>query len=129
RPLFAGRGKSGDSVRLRDAARARAIESTPRRTTSRLRHASRHDLFLRSRISANTRDAGLPASPTDFATSGMSARRNGLAAFSSPMVDGIVGLRAAIRFSTCASRALSAALSGSMLLAKRILALVYSWPQ
>src|SRR5215831_8603434 len=34
---------------------------------------SRQDLFLRSRISANTFHAGLPASPTDFATSGTSA--------------------------------------------------------
>jgi len=34
-------------------------------------------LFLRSRISAKTCQAGLPARPTDFATSGTSARRNG----------------------------------------------------
>src|SRR5262249_22219794 len=93
------------------------------RTTSR----SRQDLFLRSRISANTFHAGLPASPTDFATSGTSARRNGFAAFSAPMVDGMVGSRAARSLSTSVSRARSAALSGSTVLAKPILALVYSW--
>src|SRR5262249_17677374 len=74
--------------------------------------ASRQDLFLRSRISANTFHAGLPASPTDFATSGTSARRNGLAAFSAPMIDGIVGSLAARSFSTSVARARSAALAG-----------------
>src|SRR5215831_8649266 len=90
---------------------------------------SRQDLFLRSRISANTFHAGLPASPTDFATSGTSARRNGFAAFSAPMVDGMVGSRAARSLSTSVARARSAALSGSTVLAKATLALVYSWPQ
>src|SRR5262245_59400401 len=90
---------------------------------------ARHDRFLRSRISANTRHAGLPASPTDFATSGTSARRKGFAAFSSASVEGMVGLRAARSLSTSASRARNAAFSGSMVLAKRILAPVYSLPQ
>src|SRR6516225_5161473 len=90
---------------------------------------SRQDLFLRSRISANTFHAGLPARPTDFATSGTSARRNGFAAFSAPMIDGIVGSFAARSFSTSVSRARSAALAGSTVLAKAMLALVYSWPQ
>src|SRR5262249_32445943 len=90
---------------------------------------SPQDLFLRSRISANTFHAGLPASPTDFATSGTSARRNGFAAFSAPMVDGMVGSRAARSLSTSVARARSAALSGSTVLAKATLALVYSWPQ
>src|SRR5262249_6077383 len=49
--------------------------------------------FFRSRISAKTFQAGLPASPTAAATSGRSARRNGLAAFSSPRVEGTVGAR------------------------------------
>src|SRR5262249_60177584 len=73
---------------------------------------SPQDLFLRSRISANTFQAGLLASPTDFATSGTSARRNGFAAFSAPMVDGMVGFPAARSFSTSVSRARSAALAG-----------------
>src|SRR5262249_2295223 len=96
------------------------------RTTMRLQ---RQDLFLRSRISANTFHAGLPASPTDLATSGTSARRNGFAAFSVPMVDGMVGSRAARSLSTSVARARNAALSGSTVLAKATLALVYSWPQ
>src|ERR1700727_4017375 len=81
--------------------------------------------FLRSRISANTFQAGLPASPTDFATSASSARRNGLAAFSAAIVAGMVGLPAAISFATSASRTASALLVGSMVLAKRIFAAVY----
>src|ERR1700730_17459850 len=87
------------------------------------------NLFFRSRISAKTCHAGAPASPTDLATSGRSARRNGLAVFSSPMVEGIVGLRSAPRRATSCSRADSAALPGSIVLAKRMLACVYSWPQ
>src|SRR6476620_2403187 len=87
------------------------------------------DLFLRSRISANTFQAGLPASPTDFATSGTSARRNGFAAFSAPMVEGTVGSPAARSLSTSRSRALSVAFAGSIVLAKRTFAFVYSWPQ
>src|SRR5262249_18121638 len=88
-----------------------------------------HDRFLRSRISANTFQAGWPASPTDFATSDTSARRNGFAAFSSPMVDGMVGLWAATSLSTSVARAASAELAGSTVLAKRTFACVYSWPQ
>src|SRR5262249_48609287 len=99
------------------------------RTTMRRHRGARQDLFLRSRISANTFHAGLPASPTDFATSGTSARRNGFAAFSAPMVDGMVGSCAARSLSTSVARARSAALSGSTVLAKATLALVYSWPQ
>src|ERR1700733_7920167 len=78
----------------------------------------RQDRFLRSRISANTFHAGLPASPTAFATSASSARRNGLAAFSAAMVAGIVGLPEGVSFDTSASRAASALLFGSMVLAK-----------
>ena len=85
--------------------------------------------FSRARISANTFQAGLPASPTDCATSGTSARRNGFAAFSAPMVAGIVGFPVARSRSTSSARAASAVLLGSMVLAKRILAAVYSWPQ
>src|SRR5579862_1034423 len=85
--------------------------------------------FLRSRISANTFQAGLPARLTDFATSGASARKNGLAAFSAPIVAGTVGLPTARSFATSSARAASALLFGSMVLAKRILASVYSWPQ
>src|SRR5262245_8467060 len=51
--------------------------------------------FLRSRISANTSQAGFPTSPTCFATSGISARRKGFAAFSSPSKEGIVIVLAA----------------------------------
>src|SRR5438105_996532 len=72
-----------------------------------------HDRFLRSRISANTFHAGSPSRPTDLATLGRSARRNGFAAFSSAIVDGMVGLREAISCSTSSARFFSAALSGS----------------
>src|SRR5580698_11406909 len=87
------------------------------------------NLFLRSRISANTCQAGLPERPSDFATSALSARRNGFSAFSAPIVAGIVALPAARSFFTSSARAASALLSGSIVLAKRILASVYSWPQ
>src|ERR1700680_2873142 len=85
--------------------------------------------FLRSRISANTFHAGLPDRPSDFATSASSARRNGLAAFSAAIVAGMVGSPAASCCLTTSARAASALLFGSMVLAKRILASVYSWPQ
>src|ERR1700719_861444 len=85
--------------------------------------------FLRSRISANTFHAGLPLRPSDFATSASSARRNGFSAFSAPIVAGIVGLPAASRCLTSSARAASALLFGSIVLAKRIFASVYSWPQ
>src|SRR3954452_21177192 len=86
--------------------------------------AKGQDLFLRSRISANTCQAGLPASPRDCATSGTSARRNGFAAFSSPTNVGMVGLFSAIsRFASC-SRAASTALPGSIVLAKEMFAIV-----
>src|SRR5438876_11275375 len=75
------------------------------RVRTTIKSRSRQDLFLRSRISANTFHAGSPVSPTDFATSGTSARRNGFAAFSAPMVDGMVGSLAARSFSTSVSRA------------------------
>src|SRR5215475_3852076 len=107
----------------------RAVSSDESSHDDAMTSRSRQDLFLRSRISANTFHAGLPASPTDFATSGTSARRNGFAAFSAPMVDGMVGSRAARSLSTSVARARSAALSGSTVLAKATLALVYSWPQ
>jgi hypothetical protein len=45
------------------------------------------------------------------------------------MVDGTVGLRAATSFSTSFSRARNVAFAGSIVVAKRMLALVYSWPQ
>src|SRR6202790_1481084 len=89
----------------------------------------RQNRFLRSRISANTFQAGLPPRPSDFASSALSARRNGLAAFSAPIVAGMVGAPAPISFATSSARAASALLCGSMCLAKRILAWVYSWPQ
>src|SRR5208283_1939441 len=92
-------------------------------------HARRQNLFLRARISANTCAAALPVMPMPAATSGRSARRNGLASFSSPMVTGIVGSPLAICCLTCTSRAASTALAGSMVRAKRILAAVYSCPQ
>src|SRR6185437_2653572 len=87
------------------------------------------NLFLRSRISAKTFQAGLPASPTDWATSGTSARRNGLAAFSAPIVAGMVDFPAPRSRLTSSARAASALLFGSMVLAKRTFACVYSWPQ
>src|SRR6516225_6474445 len=68
----------------------RAVGRGKRAHDDTMTSRSRQDLFLRSRISANTFHAGLPVSPTDFATSGTSARRNGFAAFSAPMVDGMV---------------------------------------
>src|SRR5580704_9504856 len=85
--------------------------------------------FLRSRISANTFHAGPPDRPSDFATSASSARRNGLAAFSAPIVAGMVGLPAASCCLASSARAASALLFGSMVLAKRMFASVYSWPQ
>src|SRR5262252_7115867 len=85
--------------------------------------------FFRSRISAKTFHAGCPASPSDLASAASSARRNGLAAFSWPMVAGMVGLPAARSLATSSARAASALLPGSMVLANRILASVYSWPQ
>src|SRR5665213_2497727 len=87
------------------------------------------NLFLRSRISANTFQAGLPERPRDFASSASSARKNGLAAFSAAIVAGMVGLPAARSFATSSARASSDVLFGSMVLAKRILAPVYSCPQ
>src|SRR6185503_8381363 len=48
------------------------------------------NLFFLARTSAKTSTAGFPAIPTLAATSARSARRNGLASFSSPMVVGIV---------------------------------------
>src|SRR5579862_6574913 len=82
--------------------------------------------FLRSRTSANTFHAGLPDKPTNFASSALSARKNGLAAFSAPMVAGIVNLCAAVSLATSSARAASALLLGSTVLAKRMLASVYS---
>src|SRR6516165_8361837 len=87
------------------------------------------DRFLRSRISANTCQVGLPERPTDFATSGKSARRNGFAAFSCPIVEGIVGLRSARSLSASFSRAANAAFAGSIVFANRMFACVYSCPQ
>src|SRR5207248_6190319 len=97
-----------------------------KRRELKLRH---QELFLRSRISANTFQAGWPAMPTDLAISGRSARRNGFAAFSPPIVDGMVGLPAASRFATCFARSANAVFPGSMVFANCILAWVYSWPQ
>src|SRR5262249_1353439 len=83
---------TADGERVRSPARSYPPTSRGEQGKSahcdRMKSRSRQDLFLRSRISANTFHAGLPASPTDFATSGTSARRNGFAAFSAPMVDG-----------------------------------------
>src|SRR5262245_10667433 len=87
------------------------------------------NLFFRARISAKTCAAGLPAIPIPEATSGRSARRNGFASFSSPMVAGMVGSFFAICCLACASRAASALLFGSIVRANLIFAAVYSWPQ
>src|SRR5436190_10769383 len=102
------------------------IEHPDQALCGQRRHQER---FFRSRISANTFQAGWPASPSDLARAGSSARRNGLAAFSAPIVAGMVGLPAARSLATSSARAASAALFGSTVLAKRILASVYSWPQ
>jgi len=56
-------------------------------------------------------------------------RRNGLLARSSASVDGTVGSPRARCTSTCAARAASASLAGSMPRANAQFALVYSWPQ
>jgi hypothetical protein len=80
-------------------------------------------------LSANTFQAGLPLRPSDVASAASSARKNGLAAFSAPMVAGMVGLPAATSLATSSARAASALLFGSIVLAKWILASVYSWPQ
>ncbi len=68
-----------ENGRLRDAALDRAAQS-PRPQKGPTSDAQ--DRFLRSRISANTFQAGWPARLTAFANSGRSARRNGFAAFS-----------------------------------------------
>src|SRR5262249_45305051 len=83
------------------------------------------NLFLRVRISAKTSAAGLPAMPMPEATSGTSARRNGLASFSSPSVTGIVGSLFAICCFACVSRAASALLFGWLVSANLIFAVVH----
>jgi hypothetical protein len=83
-------------------------------------------LFFRALISVNTASAGLPAMPMPAATSARSARRNGLASFSSPMVTGMVGRPSSIWRLACASRAASTGLSGSMVRANLMFASVYS---
>src|SRR5262249_7464779 len=55
---------------------------------------------LRPRISAKTCAGGASGSLTAAATAGTSARRNGLTAFSSPIVLGIVGSPAAVSLDT-----------------------------
>src|SRR5262249_18689455 len=117
-------GRCRVAKKVRSFARPRAADQNPQ-----LWKPLSYDLFLRSRISANTFQAGLPASPTVLATSGRFARKNGFAAFSARMVDGIVGSPGARSFSPSVPRALSAALPVSTVFAKRILALVYSCPQ
>src|SRR5712664_3962251 len=93
------------------------------------RRHGRHDLFLRSRNSANTSAAFRPFNRTAAATDGSSARRNTLAFFSSPSSVGKVGLPAARSRVTSSARAFSAALLGSTVSANLTLAAVYSWPQ
>src|SRR5436190_4031369 len=87
------------------------------------------NLFLRRRISAKTSSALLPASPTDAATEGTSARRKQLVFFSAPMVEGNVGLPAVRNASASLARAFRSGLSGSIVRANLILASVYSCPQ
>src|SRR3984885_16054561 len=103
------RGRGGTAGNL-----TRSAKRLTERTALRMRHKieepdqilrgqRRHqsgsqNRFLRSRISANTFHAGLPASPTAFATSASSARRNGLAGFSAAVVAGIVGLPEGVSF-------------------------------
>lgn len=61
--------------------------------------------------------------------SALSGRRNGLVAFSTAIVDGIVGCPFSLSAATSAARALSAALFGSTVSAKRAFDCVYSWAQ
>jgi hypothetical protein len=97
--------------------------SSAPKTNSRLQN-----LFFRALISANTSAAGLPARPTAAATAGMSARRNGLAAFSSSIVVGMVHRRRRSAL-LLPGAGLQRRVVRSMVSAKRILASVYSWPQ
>src|SRR5215216_6441294 len=80
-------------------------------------------------ILANTCAGALPLSPMRAASDASSARRNGLAAFSTAIVVGSVGLPAARSAATSSARAVSAALSGSIVRANLTFAAVYSWPQ
>src|ERR1700728_2787248 len=113
----------------RQSPPAHTLQAPARQRPDRAAPNGFQDRFLRSRISANTFQAGLPASPSDWATSAISARRNGLAPFSAPIVAGIVGLSAARSRATSSARAASALLFGSIVLAKRMFDWVYSWPQ
>src|SRR6056297_405116 len=81
-------------------------------------------LFFHSRKTRNTASGTPPASPTASATAGSCTRRNGLVAFSSPIV--VIPNRSPACARSCASRArsTSAALCGSTLSAKRALARV-----
>src|SRR5438045_9724250 len=81
------------------------IEHPDQALCGQRRHQER---FFRSRISANTFQAGWPASPSDLARAGSSARRNGLAAFSAPIVAGMVGLAAGLSLATSSGRGTSA---------------------
>src|SRR5260370_27277070 len=84
---------------------------------------------FRARISAKTAEGSPPAMPTAAWTEGSSARRNGLAASSAEIVVGNVGRRLARRRATSSIRAFNIGLSGSIVMAKRPLASVYSCPQ
>src|SRR3989449_11645495 len=79
-------------------------------------------VFFQSRIAVNPLTGSAMRAPryllADSTTAGSRQRRKGLVAFSSPSVLGSVGLPAARRRWSRASRALSAALPGSTVLAK-----------
>src|SRR5262249_34046939 len=91
------------------------------------------DLFFQSRMAANTLTGSETRKPryllTDSTTAGSRQRRKGLVAFSSPSVLGSVGWPASRRPRSRSSRLRSAALPGSTVLAKPMLASVYSCPQ
>src|SRR5690606_19426161 len=87
-------------------------DDVARRQTNRPAHPRNVSLPLR--ILAKTSAGAPPGMPTAAATSGTSARRNGLAAFSAPIVTGSVGLPSARNLATSSARALSALLFGSM---------------
>src|SRR5258706_76590 len=141
-------GGSARSVRRRGDARRRVLGrdrllcfrfGRGRRDASREKENKADEggesqkLFFQSRIAANTRTGSARRLPryllADSITAGSRQRRNGLVAFSSPSRLGSVGLPSARSLRSRASRISSARLPGSTVLAKPMLASVYSWPQ
>ena len=89
------------------------------------------NLSLRRRVSPSTSTSGGGAAgmPSVARSSGLAGRRNGLVAFSRPMVLGTVGWPAARSAATSAPGPPAPRSRGSIVTAKRPLLWVYSWAQ